>query len=205
MGYEHGTTLQHNINMGYYAAALYTDYQLLLLQKQFIGLNEAAVYFILNSPDEFNFVVMQGNDKMQKICRDEYFTDIIGAVAMYYELSLREENAANKTKDYSPKTKPPIEITCYNTIKLGIVQSWNPQNAFGILREEKSKLTVLFHITGKKTKNWVPEKGDRVQYKTTLDKMKHKEIAVDVDYIGDIKIDLRDHINKRQKQANSKK
>jgi len=58
MGYEHGTTLQHNINMGYYAAALYTDYQLLLLQKQFIGLNEAAVNFILNSPEEFNFVVM---------------------------------------------------------------------------------------------------------------------------------------------------
>ena len=42
------------------------DYQLLLLQKQFIGHNEAAVYFIWNSPDEFNFVVMQGNDKMQK-------------------------------------------------------------------------------------------------------------------------------------------
>jgi len=73
------------------------------------------------------------------------------------------------------------------------------------LREEKSKLTVLFHITGTKTENWIPEKGDRVQYKTTLDKMKHKEIAVDVDYIGDMKIDLRDHINKRQKQTISKK
>ena len=57
---------------------------------------------------------------MQKICRDEYFTDIIGAVAMYYELSLREENTASEPKDSSPKTKPPIENRskdpCYNTI-----------------------------------------------------------------------------------------
>ena len=133
MGYEHGMTLQHEADFGYYAnsreTALYSNYQLLLLQKQFIGLNEAAVYFILNSPDEFNFVVMHGNDKMQKICRDEYFTDIMGAVAMYYELSLREENTASEPKDSSPKTKPPIENRskdpCYNTMKSGIVQSWN--------------------------------------------------------------------------------
>ena len=213
MGYEHGMTLQHKTDFGYHMhsreAALYTDYQLLLLQKQFIGPNEAAVYFILNSPDEFNFVVMQGNDKMQKICRDEYFTDIIGAVAMYYELLLREEDTASELKELSPKTNPQtqtrIKDPCYNTTKSGIVQSWNPHNAFGILREEKSKLTVLFHITGKKTKNWIPEKGDRVQYKTTLDKMKQKEIAVDVDYIGDTKVDLRDHINKRHRPTTTKK
>jgi len=213
MGYENGMTLQHNANIGYYApsreSALYTDYQLLLLQKQFIGINEAAVYFILNSPDEFNFVVMQGNDMGQKICRDEYFTDIIGAVAMYYELSLREENTSSEQKNLSAKMNPPIENEikeqCCNMIKTGIVQSWNHQNAFGILREEKSKLTVLFHITGKKTKNWIPEKGDRVQYKTKLDNVKHKEIAVDVDHIGDMKIDLRDHINKRQRPTTTKK
>ena len=204
MGYEHGMTQQEENYFSYCSksreAVLYPrDYQLLLLQKQFIGLNEAAVYFILNSPDEFNFVVMQGNDKMQKIARDEYFPDIIGAVAMYYELTFRENNPASE-----PKTKQLSKDPYHNTTRSGIVQSWNAHHAFGILREEKSKLTVLFHITGKKTKGWIPEKGDRVEYKTTMDKMKNKEIAVDVDYIGDMKILLRDNLNKRQKQIISK-
>ena len=148
------------------------DYQLLLLQKQFIGHNEAAVCFILNSPDSFNFVVMQGNDKMQKIRRDEYFRDIIGAVAMYSELTLTGTTS-------------------------GIVQSWNSHHAFGVLREEKSQHTFLFHVTGKRTKNWIPEKGDRVQFRITMDNMKHEEIAVDIDYIGDMKPDLRDDIGRK--------
>jgi cold shock CspA family protein len=156
-----------------------------LLQKQFIRRNEIAIYFILNPQDEFHFVVQQGNDRMQKIARDEYFPDIIGAVAMYYELTLREDDKKNQQKESPPKSKVPVELKDEfprrNGMKSGTIQSWNHLNAFGIVKENRTKNTMLFHITGKKDSSWIPGKGDRVQYKISMDKIKKKEIAVDVE------------------------
>jgi len=61
-----------------------------------------------------------------------------------------------------------------------VIVSWNGNSAYGIIRALDTKETLLFHVTGKKSKDWLPGKGQIVEFKPVMDKIKKKTIAVNV-------------------------
>ena len=65
------------------AIFVYGEERLLLLKKEFVGLNEVALYFQVNSEDRYNLVVKKGNEKMEIVGHDQYFTEILEAVSVY--------------------------------------------------------------------------------------------------------------------------
>jgi len=191
------------------AIFVYGEEILLLLKKEFVGLNEVALYFKVNSNDRYHFVVKRGNEKMEIVGHDQYFPDILEAVSVYTrytrytgldewnpeindecegkaEEALKNKRQARFAVDSRESVvKRGKKISCKNEdhwedVRVGTIVSWNGNSAYGIIRALDTKETLLFHVTGKKSKDWLPGKGQIVEFKPVMDKIKKKTIAVNV-------------------------
>ena len=65
-------------------------------------------------------------------------------------------------------------------VKVGTITSWNNSSAYGIISLIDTKESLLFHVTGKKSKDWIPAKGQMVKFTSVMDKIKKKTIAFNV-------------------------
>ena len=191
------------------AIFVYGEERLLLLKKEFVGLNEVALYFKVNSEDRYNFVVKKGNEKMEIVRYDQYFTDILEAISVYTEYTnypdffdwvpktndnyenKKEEELKNKrqarfgvdSREKSVKREKKVFLQNddkFKNFEVGTVTSWNNSSAYGIIKIMDRKETLLFHVTGKKSNDWIPVKGQMVKFKSAVDKIKKETIAVNV-------------------------
>jgi cold shock CspA family protein len=81
--------------------------------------------------------------------------------------------------------------------KEGIVHSWNNHKGYGFVKEDETSQNIFFHMSRIVHKDWVPRKGERVEYKLLFDSNKMRDTAIGVSMVHNTK--THDHMpNYRQ-------
>jgi len=151
------------------------------------------IYSIQNSSNAKNFMIAQelaeeNSDvwdcNRPADCEVETISQVIDYISTQKYAKARksidslDERCHKKRKHSEHEEKPMKRVR--EGIKQGIVHSWNSSKGYGFLQEDETSENIFFHMSRFVHQEWIPRKGERVEYKLQFNNKKMRETAVDI-------------------------
>jgi len=164
------------------------------------------IYSIQNSRNSNNFMIAQemaeGDSdawdcNRPQDCEVKTLSQVIDFIATLKNSKIR--NNVDPPKERSNKKRKHNELEekdlkrVREGIKQGTIHSWNISKGYGFVQEDETSENIFFHMSNLVHREWLPRKGERVEYKLHFNNKKMRETAVSVCAVCDYRQDRRDY------------
>ena len=123
-------------------------------------------------------------------CKVETMSQVLDFIATktrknveFLDGSCRKRQLSHKHSEYKEKYTERVR----EGTKQGTVHSWNSSKGYGFVQEDETGANIFFHTSRLVHREWLPIKGQRVEYKLQFNSNKMRETAVGV-------YTIRDHV-----------
>lgn len=151
------------------------------------------IYSIQNSRNANNFMIAQELDEETSDvwdcnrpadCEVETMSQVIDFIAtLKYDKTRKNVDSLDghcrkkrKQSEHGEKNTKRVR----EGIKKGIVHSWNSNKGYGFVQEDETNENIFFHMSNLVHREWLPRKGEHVEYKLQFNNKKMRDTAINV-------------------------